>query len=57
MNKIVAYCGTRNIYPDMEVAAKSLLYNTPVDRIHFLIEDDSFPTKLPDIFTVQNVKN
>ena len=55
MDKIAVYCGTRNLYPVMTVAAKSLLYNTPVDRVFFFIEDDGFPDDIPDIITTVNV--
>ena len=55
MNNVVVYCGTRNVYSTMEVAAKSLLCHTTVDRVHFLIEDDKFPVYLPDIVEVHNV--
>ena len=55
--KAVVYAGTRNLYPDMETAAKSLLKHTKVDRIYFLIEDDEFPgaERLPDIIRTVNV--
>ena len=43
------YTGTRNIYGDMETAAKSLVANSDVDAVHFLIEDAAFPRELPDI--------
>lgn len=55
MNNIVVFCGTRNVYSTMEVAAKSLLCHTPVDHIHFLIEDETYPGYLPDIISVQDV--
>ena len=45
----VAYCGTREIYDDMETAAKSLVRNGNVDRVHFVIEDARFPRPLPSI--------
>ena len=51
MNKVACYCGTRNLYPDMVTAAKSLLIHSDVDTIYFLIEDDEFPYELP-----QNIK-
>jgi lipopolysaccharide biosynthesis glycosyltransferase len=35
----VAYCGTRNIYGDMYTSAKSVLYNSSVDKIYFITED------------------
>ena len=41
--KAVVYAGTRNLYPDMVTAVKSLLIHTPVDRVFLLIEDDEFP--------------
>ena len=47
--KHAAYCGTRNIYGDMETAAKSLIANSDVDVVHFVIEDAEFPGELPDI--------
>lgn len=49
-----AYCGTRNVYGDMEAAAKSLVANSAVERVHFVIEDDSFPHPLPDMVTCHN---
>lgn len=52
-----AYCGTQNVYSQMETAAKSLVANTKVDVVHFLIEDDEFPTELPSIVQVHNVSN
>ena len=47
--KHAAYCGTRNIYSDMELSAKSLVANSSVDRVWFIIEDDEFPSELPEI--------
>ena len=44
--KAVAYAGTRNLYPDMVTAVKSLLIHTPVDRVFLLIEDDEFPYEM-----------
>lgn len=55
--RVVVYCGTYNVYSDMVASAKSLLINTPVDKIFFLIEDDTFPFDIPDIITTINVKN
>lgn len=45
--KYAAYCGTKNIYPDMEMSAKSLAMNSDVDKIFFIGEGD-FPKDLPD---------
>ena len=53
--KHAAYCATRNIYADMEAAAKSLIANSDVDRVHFLIEDAEFPSELPGIIEVHDV--
>ena len=47
--KHAAYCGTRNLYDDMETAAKSLIANSDVGKVHFVIEDAEFPDELPDI--------
>ena len=43
------YSGTRNLYPHMETAAKSLIANSPVERVWLLIEDDEFPYEMPDM--------
>lgn len=53
--KAAVYCGTRNLYPDMVVAAKSLSRNTNIDEIYFLIEDPEFPYPLPDYVKCINV--
>lgn len=53
--KDAVYSGTRNLYGGMETAAKSLIANSTVDRVHFLIEDNEFPRKLPDIIHCMNV--
>lgn len=55
--RYAAYSGTRGIYGDMETSAKALLKNTPVDKVFFLIEDDAFPTELPDVIECINVSN
>ena len=54
MAKHAAYCGTRNIYPDMEASAKSLIANSDVDNVWFVIEDDEFPTALPGMVKCVN---
>lgn len=53
--KHAVYCGTRNVYGDMETAAKSLVANSDVDRVHFFIEDAEFPSELPDIIECHDV--
>lgn len=54
--KHASYCGTRNIYGDMETSAKSIIANSDVDRVWFIIEDDEFPNELPDMIRCVNVK-
>lgn len=53
--RAAVYSGTRNIYSDMVTAAKSLVANSSVDKIYFLIEDKTFPEKLPPIIETINV--
>lgn len=53
--KAAVYAGTRNLYPDMVTAAKSLVENSSVDMIYFMIEDDKFPYYLPDYVQCINV--
>ena len=55
MRKVVVYAGTRNVYHNMTVAAKSLLCHTRMDRVWFLIEDDEFPEKLPAVIKTKNM--
>lgn len=55
--KAAAYMGTRNLYKQMMVAAKSLIFNSDVDKVYLLIEDDEFPYELPDIVETRNVSN
>ena len=58
MNRRVAvYAGTRNVYPHMVTAAKSLVSTTRMDRVVFLTEDKNFPEKLPGIVDVIDVSN
>lgn len=53
--KAAVYSGTRNLYPDMVTAAKTLVKHSSVDKIYFLTEDDRFPEKLPSIVETINV--
>ena len=55
MRRVAVYMGTRNYYGMMVIAAKSLLRFTQVDRVCFLIEDDTFPEKLPDVIRCKNI--
>lgn len=47
--KEAVYSGSRNLYPHMVTAAKSLVANSSVERIWFLIEDTLFPFELPEM--------
>lgn len=49
--KHAVYAGSREVYDDMETSAKSLVANSDVDRIWFVIEDAEFPRPLPDYIT------
>lgn len=49
------YSGTRNLYPHMVTAAKSLMHNSNVEKIFFLIEDEKFPEELPSQIETINV--
>ena len=53
--KAAVYAGTRNLYKDMVTAAKSLLKNSDVEKVYFLIEDDAFPEWLPPQIETINV--
>lgn len=55
MRRVAVYAGTRNIYHNMAVAARSLLWHTRMDRVIFLIEDDTFPAPLPGVIECMNV--
>lgn len=55
MRRVAVYMGTRNYYEMMVTAAKSLLRHTRMDRVWFLIEDDTFPEKLPDVIRTKNM--
>jgi len=57
MDKIIVYCGTRNIYNTMAVAAKSALCHNNIDKIYFFIEDDVFPEYLPSFVECINVSD
>lgn len=55
--RIAVYCATRNMYREMVVAAKSLLFHKGADKIIFMTEDDVFPEKLPDVIRNINISN
>ena len=52
--KVVVYGGTKECYDKMEISVKTLLANSKVDKIIFLINTDEFPIPLPDIVEVIN---
>lgn len=55
--KTAVYCGTKNLYKNMLIAAKSLLMHSDVEKIYFLIEDDTFPYNLPKEIEIINISN
>lgn len=55
--RTAVYTGTKNLYPDMVTATKSLLANSNVEEVYLLVEDDEFPYDLPDCVKTVNVKN
>ena len=55
--KVAVYTGTRNLYPDMVPAVKSLLIHSDVDEIWLFIEDDKFPYELPKNVKIRNVSD
>lgn len=57
MRKVAAYSGSRNLYPDMVTACKSLILNSDVEKIYLLIEDDVFPYDMPDMVETINVSH
>ena len=58
MDKCAVYTGSKNIYDDMLACSKSLIANSDVDKIYFLIEDDIFPFETPnDIIEPINVSD
>lgn len=56
--RIVVYAGNRKYYPNLIASAKSLLCHSPVDKIYFLIEDDTIQGEtLPDLIECVNVSH
>ena len=53
--KHAVYTGSKNLYGDMQTAAKSLIANSDVDKVWLLVEDDSFDYWLPDFCEVVDV--
>lgn len=55
--KAAVYAGSRNLYPDMVTACKSLVANSDVDIVYMLAEDDDIGEELPDIVEVIDVSS
>lgn len=55
--KYAAYCGSREVYKDMEMSAKSLIANSDVDEVYFFIEDDETSSDLPSMVKCVNVSD
>jgi len=55
--RAAVYSGTRNLYPHMIPAVKSLIANSGVEKIYLLIEDDEFPEALPPLVETVNVSD
>lgn len=55
MEKHAVYSGTRNLYPDMLPAMKSLVANSKVTDVWLLLEDDEYPYEVPEFVHVVNV--
>lgn len=55
--KAAVYCATRNVYEDVIPSIKSLLFNSDVEKIYILAEDDELPFYLPPECEVVNVSD
>ena len=53
--RTVIYAATRNLYPDLIPAIKSLVCNSNVEKIYILAEDDDIGLWLPDFCEIINV--
>lgn len=54
-DKVVVYMATRKLYDMLPAAYNSLLAFNNLDHVYLLIEDDTFPHKLPENVTTVNV--
>ena len=53
MKKTVVYAATRNLYKNVLACMNSALLNGNIDEVCLLIEDDQFPTPLPEnVYTI-----
>lgn len=57
MEKIAAYCGTRDVYSNIITSVKALVANSAVDEVHIFIEDDDLGEEVPDIIFCHNISN
>ena len=55
--KTAVYFGSHHVYDDMIPASKSLLKNSDVDKIYFLIEDDVYPHEIPSCIETINIRD
>ena len=56
MEKHIVYSGTSNLYPWMAQAAKGAWAHSAIDKVHFLIDDEKFPIRIPDFVEVHPVR-
>ena len=54
--KYALYSGNAAVYDDMVMSAKSLVANSDVNKVYFLIDDAEFPEELPDIIECIDVR-
>ena len=57
MERIAAYCGTRDVYSNIITSVKALIANSAVDEVHIFIEDDDMGEAMPDIVVFHNMSN
>jgi len=57
MEKIAAYCGTRDVYSNIITSVKALIANSAVNEVHIFIEDDDMGEAMPDIVVFHNMSD
>lgn len=57
MERIAAYCGTRDVYSNIITSVKALIANSAVDEVHIFIEDDDIGEVMPDIVVFHNISS
>lgn len=55
MDRVAAYCASRNKYETLRAPINSLVKNGHADKIYCIIEDDGLPYEVPDIVECVNV--